>query len=603
MRVELQRIFIIILTLIGTTFHISGQEIDREEPIDTSSSSKIIVENADSFRGVTSEEDLIKYLNGNVRLFQDSTFMYCDSAVLSGNQLTAFGNVVIIQSDTVNVFADSLVYDGDKKIARLFHNVILQNKKQQLFTDFLIYDMEAKVGSYTEGALLKNEKSEIKSLIGRYYVEQKEVRFYENVSVVNEKFKLWSDSLHYDYERDIALFLGPTRIDQEASQIYCEDGYYDIKNEDAEFRTNAQYIQEEKTALGELIKYDAQQKVVTLAGNASYKEEDKYAQGDTIIYFEETENTELIGNASYEDNERSIVGKHIKYNAKTESFNSVGRSTIVDSTTILTANSIEFIQESDLGVAYGDVIVIDTSSETTIESDAMFYKKDSNYSKAYNQDGSKPIMTSIMDGDSLFLRADTLLTTEVMDTLGKESNLLHAYRNVRLFKSNLQASCDSLSYNVTDSIIAMFDSPVIWSDSSQFSADTIFIYMKNDEIYKIDLRNKGFIINTNDSIFFNQIKGKLVEVFFIDGQADSMSVDGNAESIYFMVDDNEAYIGMNKSICSRMSFTFQENELKDIYFHMNVNSNLVPIQDVNPSETLEGFNWQDALRPKNKNEL
>jgi hypothetical protein len=119
----------------------------------------------------------------------------------------------------------------------------------------------------------------------------------------------------------------------------------------------------------------------------------------------------------------------------------------------------------------------------------------------------------------------------------------------------------------------------------------------------VDLKQKGFIINTQDSTFFNQIKGKNIEVFFVDGKIDSMSVSGNAESLYFMMDEDDAYIGMNKSLCSKMSFTFEENELKDIYFHININSNLIPIQDVNPGERLDGFKWQELERPKNKNEL
>jgi hypothetical protein len=127
--------------------------------------------------------------------------------------------------------------------------------------------------------------------------------------------------------------------------------------------------------------------------------------------------------------------------------------------------------------------------------------------------------------------------------------------------------------------------------------------LKNGKIDKVNLKNKAFIVNTEDSIYFNQIKGKLVEVYFKEGVIDSMSVAGNAESIYFMVDEFDAYIGMNKSICSKMSFTFEESNLKDIYFYVNVNSNLIPMKDVGAEQTLEGFNWQPKIRPKYKEEL
>jgi len=208
----------------------------------------------------------------------------------------------------------------------------------------------------------------------------------------------------------------------------------------------------------------------------------------------------------------------------------------------------------------------------------------------------------VLEGDSLFMKSDTLISFEVSDSLGTKS-ILNAYNDVKLYKSNLQAMCDSMSFNTTDSVLSMYDSPIIWSDSSQFTADTIEIFLKDGQIDRVYLRNKAFIVNTNDSIYFNQIKGKLVEVFFVDGAMDSMSVTGNAESVYFMLDEQEAYIGMNKSICSKMSFTFEDSDLKDIYFFVNVNSNLIPMKDVNPDENLDGFNWQPRLRPKYKEEL
>ncbi len=589
--------FWIILVLTSSTLWLHGQETQ-----DTSTSSRIIVEIADNFRFVNEGDEGIKYLNGNVRMYQDSTFMYCDTAILAGNELTAYGNVVIIQNDTVNVFADSLIYDGDAKLATLYNNVILQSKARELYSDFLIYDMKTKVGSYTEGALLKNEGTEIKSREGRYFVDEEKVRFYQNVTVVNKGFQLWTDSLEYDSEEDVTYFLGPTRIDQDSSQIYCEDGFYDIENELAEFRENAEYIQGKKEVSGDLIKYDAAQKLVLIAGGAVYKEEDKLAVADTITYFEDTEDTRLKGNASFKDSERSVVGDDIKYNTKSESFESEGRSTIVDSSTILTADKINFSQEADFGIARGDVELVDTASQITIFSETMEYKQGENYSKAYNTDGSRPMMQTILEGDSMFLKADTLFSYEIPDS-AEDKTLLNAFNRVKIFKSNFQASCDSMSFNTRDSVLSMYNDPIIWSDSSQFTADTIDIFLKDEQIHRVELKSKAFIINTEDSLFFNQIKGKFVDVFFVDSAIDSMSVVGNAESVYFMIDENDAYIGMNKSICSKMSFTFENSDLKDILFYVNVNSNLIPMKDVNPTETLDGFNWQPKIRPKVKEDL
>jgi len=54
------------------------------------------------------------------------------------------------------------------------------------------------------------------------------------------------------------------------------------------------------------------------------------------------------------------------------------------------------------------------------------------------------------------------------------------------------------------------------------------------------LQHNSFIVNTEDadSTNFNQIKGKVITGYFKDNKLNSMFVDGNAESVYYVKEDS-----------------------------------------------------------------
>ena len=113
---------------------------------DTAKAEKVIIKHADSVKGITKNGTETRYFEGNVRIRQGATFMSCDTAVLlvSENNLTAEGNVIIQQGDTLTIFADSLSYQGDEEIAELFGNVSLLNKDKELYTEKLTYNLNTK---------------------------------------------------------------------------------------------------------------------------------------------------------------------------------------------------------------------------------------------------------------------------------------------------------------------------------------------------------------------------------------------------------------------------------------------------------------------------
>jgi len=188
-------------------------------------------------------------------------------------------------------------------------------------------------------------------------------------------------------------------------------------------------------------------KEVIMKGNAKFKEKDKRATADQIVYEEQTENTRMEGNAIYDSETQHIESDILIYDKEKATYVTQGRSTVVDGSSILQADSINFDDEKGLGYAEGNVVWVDTAEQITIVCEEADYQKETDYILAR---GGRPLLITVIDDDSLFMTSDTLVSLRA----NPEDSLrtLRAYRDVRIYKSDLQGICDSLEYSMADSV-------------------------------------------------------------------------------------------------------------------------------------------------------
>lgn len=565
----------------------------------------VSVDFSDLFEYIQKDGQTVQKLLGSVELHQDSIFMSCDSAfIFNETDVLAMGRVIIQQGDSVSVFADSLSYNGATRIADLFGEVALVNGNQKLFTSELNYDLHTRIATYTKGALLTNDTTQLTSKRGYYFVADDEIFFKDSVQIVDPNFELRTDTLSYNTRLQMAKFLAPTLIVQDSSRIYTEAGFYDVRNQIAEFSQNPQYLKGESKATAHVIRYDGARKEVTLQGDALFEEPDRKATAHILTYKEDTEEIFLIGNARYQSENQVIVADTIAYDQRNETYATRGRSLISDPPRLMEANRIDYDKEAGLGIATGSVIWQDTSANVSIYCEEARYKEEGEYLQAFGGRGGRPLFISKVEDDSLYMTADTLVAMK-QDTLETDSSrLLLAYRQVRIYKSNLQALCDSAAYSGKDSLFQLFNDPIIWSDTSQFSADTIHIRLAKEGVERIDLFNRALIVNSPDLQYFNQIKGKYIRAFLEEDEIRTMEVEGNAETLYYARDDSEAYLGANKTACSEMLFIFAEKELKEIKFYKEPTGRFIPMKQADHNALrLDGFRWEYDRRPKSVEDL
>jgi len=595
-------LIILILQLVPTLMSAQFEEEESEND-----SSKIDLIFSRKMKGVQTSEGEHLILQGDVHFRQNEMHMWCDTAKRYPNKkIVAFGNVQMLQNDSIRVFSDSIFYDGNTKKSRLSGEVVLQDSTMTMFTKTLFYDLNTRIASYPKGALVVSDSTQLVSKNGYYDANTNIAYFTDSVRMTNPNYKLIADSLSFDTKKEITYFSGPTYIYNDKDLVYCEDGYYDNIKNYAVMTGNPYYLERNdkgyKKAKGDTIIYDGKINKYYLIGNAVFEDGDKEVRADTIEQDGETEQFYFKGNPKFRSldstQNQTIDSKFSYYDSKTETVIFREDVKVVDKNQVLIADSLDYTKSNRTGIARGRVVWEDSSANTRILCGEAIYN-DSTGSFLAKEN---PILVTKMDKDSLWLKADTLRA--VPDSTNKDKKTFLAYNNVKIFKTDIQGLCDSLTYSQSDSLFQFFLDPVLWMDSVQFTADTIRAFMSEGKMRKAFMYQNSVIISTEDQVYFNQIKGRDMLADFVDNKLNTLDVQSNGKAVYYVSDNEKRYMGVNDVNCSDMFMFFKENQVQRIKFTGEPQAVLYPMNMTDHiAMRIKEFRWLEEQRPKSKFEI
>jgi lipopolysaccharide export system protein LptA len=316
-------------------------------------------------------------------------------------------------------------------------------------------------------------------------------------------------------------------------------------------------------------------------------------ESDTLKYNKKSKVATFLGPTYIRSEENTIYCQYGWYNTEKETSQFSKGAYIEGESNKLTADSMMYHRTSGFGEAFGNITLIDTSEQVSIYGNYGRYQR---LEKITLVTGS-PRAIKNLDGDSLYFRADTFI--DLADTLEGKKRRLMAYRSVKLYKSDMQAISDSMEYNFTDSTIGFYDNPILWAESNQITGDTILVFRNKDGIERLEAYRNGYVIEQDSNRLYNQIKGKHLEAFFINGKIYKVDVDGNGQSVYYVLEDSAKYSGVNDVICGMMTINIDTNtNIHNIVFKNKPKATFYPIEKFPENKSrLQGFNWYSALRP------
>ena len=340
-------------------------------------------------------------------------------------------------------------------------------------------------------------------------------------------------------------------------------------------------------------------------------------ESDTLLYNTETKITNIVSPTQilYEE-ETTIHTSRGWYNTYNERSMLLDRSVIahVDGQT-MTGDTIYYDKRIGYGQILGKMEMCDSTQHATLygnygemwEVDNRGYATDS----ALMVDWSDSTHIVYVHADTLFTEelhyTDSILAIRIQaDSTQTDSTYrrVRAYHGVRVYRNDMQMTCDSLIYLGSDSTVHLHTNPICWSENQQISADSMVVYIKNGAVDHAIGMGNAFCAMSDTLEHFNQMSGKEIIAYLEDGEVKLIDMSGNALTIYYPKENDGSFVGMNTTESSFIRVFVEQQEIQRMRFTKETTGILYPMDQIpEGGDRLSQFFWADEVRPRNPEDV
>lgn len=393
-----------------------------------------------------------------------------------------------------------------------------------------------------------------------------------NVVLHHRRQVLRTDSLDYDRLYEMTNFFeGGTLIDGK-DKLVADWGEYHTKTRVAKFVYN--------------VKLRSGKDVVTT---------------DTLYYDVPKSKAHMVGPSKIISGGSVVHTKNGFYNTKNDQAQLFDRSTLEDKDKTITGDSLYYVKNGE-SYGYGNVVYVDKKNKNSLHCNYLRYNEKTGYGFATRN----PVAIDYSQKDTLWMHSDSMKIYTFYINTDSVYRKVHAFHKVRVYRTDVQAVCDSLVFNSKDSCMTMYKDPIVWNANRQLLGEVIKAYMNDSTIRMAHVIGQALSIDEMpDSVHFNQVTSKEMKAYFENGQARMGESIGNVQTIYYLTNDKDSSIvGLNYMETDTMRmYLSPERQLQKIWANKSVGT-FYPITQVPPSKVkLPNFAWFDDIRPKDKNDI
>ena len=249
---------------------------------------------------------------------------------------------------------------------------------------------------------------------------------------------------------------------------------------------------------------------------------------------------------------------------------------------------------------FNNVVINDDENMCILYGDLCQYDNQTGYAMTTD----KALLKEYSQGDTAYVHADTLKMFTY--DLGTDSvtRTIHAYHKVKLYRSDVQAVCDSMVSVQKDSCTYLFGQPILWNGGQQLFGETIHVFNNDSTVRLIHVINQAMAIEQTDSVTFNEVSSREMYSYFTNGQIDRNEAHGNVYVIYYVTEDKgQTKLFMNYSETTKMIMFMQNKKIEHIWMPAATCS-LYPVLQIPPDKKhLKGFAWFDYVRPTDPDDV
>ena len=393
-----------------------------------------------------------------------------------------------------------------------------------------------------------------------------------NVRMINRNTTLTTDSLNYDRLYNLGYYFEGGTLTDEENVLTSEWGEYSPATKLSVFNHDVKLVNPKFVLTSDTLKYSTETKIATILGPS-----------------------DIVNDKNHIYSERGI------YNTTTEQAELLDRSVLTNEGKKLTGDSLFYDRVLGYGEAFDNVQMNDTVNKNMLTGNYCFYNEMTGNAFATQ----RAVAIDYSQGDSLFMHGDTLrlITYHInTDSMYRE---MRVYHKVRAYRTDIQAVCDSLVYNSKDSCMTMYTDPILWHGEQQVLGEEIKAYMNDSTIDWIHIINQALVVEKKDTVHYNQVTGKEIKGFFVEGDMRQIDVNGNVLVVFYPIDDKDStMIGLNYAEGGFLRMLLKERRMEKGAFIGKANGTLFPMDQI-PSEKykLPSFVWFDYIRPRNKEDI
>ena len=470
-----------------------------------------------------------------------------------------------------------------------------------------------RVKLFHEGALIESDKAYFYSK-DNYFRAMGDVIFTQGDSL-----QMTCNTIEYDGKTKKAIAIGNVDLKKSDMTLKTEKLNLDRVNDKAFYNTKGIVVDSASTLTSQRGTYFMAENKYRFTSDVTILNPKYIVNSEQLDYFTDLKQAYLYGNSKIKGENYTIFCERGFYDMQREKGVFKENATLYYDDKIIKGDSLYFESEHDYASASKNVSIVDSINNSIITGHyaEIFKAKDSAIITR------RAMAINIVDQDSLFIHADTLVATGP-----QEKRILRGYYDVRILKSDIRGRSDSLYSdqsigltkllsrpltNQQEQIFTEADrngaNPVLWFGESQMSGDKIFLLsdLVTRKLDSLKITGNIFIIekDTLSVDGYQQIKGGILNGAFKEGRLDNIVITKNTEMVYYLYNDEDLQlIGIDKTTCSALQMNFNDGQIENITFLVSPNGDVYPEEELPLNDrTLKGFIWRITEKPETIEDL
>jgi lipopolysaccharide export system protein LptA len=485
--------------------------------------------------------------------------------------------------------------------------VIEQNKKIVIeHSDFIDMNQHEIPGAivFTGNVSVLHNGIQIKCNKAYHFKDDDYIKAFGNVQL-NQGDSIFMNSRYAEYngKTEFAFATGDVNLRSPESTLVTDTVFFDKKRQEAYYNSFGTIRNKENTLKSKSGKYYVSEKKYQFNSAVTVTNPQSTIKTNHLDFYENSGHAYVFGPSTITSKENVIYTEKGFYDTKTGIGKLKKGSKITYSNKVIEGDDLYYDREKNYSRGINNVKITDTINNLVAKAHYAEMYRNTVTRKDSIILTKRALVVTKVENDSLYMHGKKIQVTGP-----PENRIIKAFKNVRFYKTDMSGKCDSLHSSNKSGLTQLIGKPVIWNFDNQMTGDIIHLIGNNktEKLDSLKVLNNAFLIQKDTLSLkgYNQIKGQNLFGRFVDNSLKYVDIVKNAEVIYFMYNDDNEPIGINKSVCSAINLELNENQIETITFIKNTDGIIYPEAEFpENARKLRGFIWRGDERIKSKEDI